>query len=90
MPWSETTKMQERMRFVLDAEGELFTMTELLRALRDQSDDWAQVGQAVPAGWGGGFGGPMSGAAALPSSDRCGGHGSPGRGSTPAPLQGRP
>jgi len=29
MPWSETTKMQERMRFVLDAEGELFTMTEL-------------------------------------------------------------
>jgi transposase len=29
MPWSETTKMRERMRFVLDAEGELFTMTEL-------------------------------------------------------------
>src|ERR1700693_80462 len=27
--WSETTKMRERMRFVLDAEGELFTMTEL-------------------------------------------------------------
>lgn len=29
MPWSETTKMRERMRFVLDAEGDLFTMTEL-------------------------------------------------------------
>jgi transposase-like protein len=29
MPWSETTKIRERMRFVLDAEGELFTMTEL-------------------------------------------------------------
>jgi putative transposase len=29
MPWSETTKMRERMRFVVDAEGELFTMTEL-------------------------------------------------------------
>ncbi len=29
MPWSETTKMRERMRFVLDAEEELFTMTEL-------------------------------------------------------------
>ena len=29
MPWSETTKMRERMRLVLDAEGELFTMTEL-------------------------------------------------------------
>ena len=29
MPWSETTKMRQRMRFVLDAEEELFTMTEL-------------------------------------------------------------
>ena len=29
MPWSETTKMRERMRFVLDAEEGLFTMTEL-------------------------------------------------------------
>ncbi len=29
MPWSETTKMRERMRFVLDAEESLFTMTEL-------------------------------------------------------------
>jgi transposase len=29
MPWSETTKMRERMKFVVDAEGELFTMTEL-------------------------------------------------------------
>ena len=29
MPWSETTKMRERMRFVLDAEEDLFTMTEL-------------------------------------------------------------
>jgi hypothetical protein len=29
MSWSETTKMRERMRFVVDAEGELFTMTEL-------------------------------------------------------------
>jgi len=29
MPWSETTKMQERMRFVVDAEEELFSMTEL-------------------------------------------------------------
>jgi hypothetical protein len=29
MPWSETTKMRERMRLVLDAEGDLFTMTEL-------------------------------------------------------------
>src|SRR5262249_34010360 len=29
MPWSETTKMQERMRFVLDAQEELFSMTEL-------------------------------------------------------------
>lgn len=29
MPWSETTKMRERMRFVLDAEEELFSMTEL-------------------------------------------------------------
>jgi transposase InsO family protein len=29
MPWSETTKMRERMRFVLDAEEEFFTMTEL-------------------------------------------------------------
>jgi hypothetical protein len=28
MPWSETTKMWEWMRLVLDAEGELFTMTE--------------------------------------------------------------
>ena len=28
MPWSEKTKMRERKRFVLDAEGELFTMTE--------------------------------------------------------------
>lgn len=31
MPWSETTKMRERMRFVLDAEEDLFTMTELCR-----------------------------------------------------------
>lgn len=29
MPWSETTKMRERMRFVLDGEEGLFTMTEL-------------------------------------------------------------
>ncbi len=29
MPWSETTKMRERMRFVLDAEKDMFTMTEL-------------------------------------------------------------
>jgi len=29
MPWSETTKMQERVRFVVDAEEELFSMTEL-------------------------------------------------------------
>jgi transposase InsO family protein len=29
MPWSETTKMRERMRFVVDAEGDLYTMTEL-------------------------------------------------------------
>jgi putative transposase len=29
MPWSETTKMQERMRFVLDAQEGLFSMTEL-------------------------------------------------------------
>lgn len=29
MAWSETTKMRERMRFVLDAEEDLFTMTEL-------------------------------------------------------------
>jgi transposase InsO family protein len=29
MPWSETTKMQERMRFVVDTEEELFSMTEL-------------------------------------------------------------
>ena len=29
MPWSETTKMRERMRFVLDAEEDPFTMTEL-------------------------------------------------------------
>ena len=29
MPWSETTKMRERMRFVLDAEEDLFSMTEL-------------------------------------------------------------
>jgi putative transposase len=29
MPWSETTKMRERMRFVVDVEGELFTMTQL-------------------------------------------------------------
>ena len=27
MPWSETTKMRERMRFVVDAEGDLYTMT---------------------------------------------------------------
>lgn len=31
MAWSETTKMRERMRFVLDVEEELFTMTELCR-----------------------------------------------------------
>jgi putative transposase len=29
MPWSETTKMRERMRFVVDAEEDLFSMTEL-------------------------------------------------------------
>jgi putative transposase len=29
MPWIETAKMRERMRLVLDAEGDLFTMTEL-------------------------------------------------------------
>jgi putative transposase len=29
MPWSETTKIREGMLFVVDAEGELFTMTEL-------------------------------------------------------------
>ena len=29
MPWSETTKMRERMRFVGDFERELFSMTEL-------------------------------------------------------------
>jgi transposase-like protein len=29
MPWSETTKMRKRMRFVVDAKGELFAMTEL-------------------------------------------------------------
>src|SRR5262249_47618034 len=29
MPWSETTKMRERRRFVLAAEEDLFTMTEL-------------------------------------------------------------
>ena len=29
MPWSETTKMRERMRFVLDVEEDLYTMTEL-------------------------------------------------------------
>jgi hypothetical protein len=34
MPWSETTKMRERMRFVLDAEEGLFTMTELADARR--------------------------------------------------------
>ena len=29
MAWSEATKMRERMRFVVDAEGDLYTMTEL-------------------------------------------------------------
>src|SRR6266508_4930206 len=29
MPWSETTTMLERMRFVVDAEEDLFSMTEL-------------------------------------------------------------
>ena len=29
MPWSEMAKMWQRMRFVLDAEGELFTVTAL-------------------------------------------------------------
>ena len=29
MPWRDTTKMLERMRFVVDAEKDLFTMTEL-------------------------------------------------------------
>ena len=29
MPWSETTKMRERVRFVGDLEGELFSMSEL-------------------------------------------------------------
>jgi hypothetical protein len=29
MPWSETTKMRERMRFVVDVEEDLFSMTEL-------------------------------------------------------------
>jgi putative transposase len=29
MPWSETTKMRERVRFIGDLEGELFSKTEL-------------------------------------------------------------
>ena len=29
MPWSETTKMRERVRFIVDLERELFSMTEL-------------------------------------------------------------
>jgi len=29
MPWSETTKMRERVRFIGDLEREFFSMTEL-------------------------------------------------------------
>ena len=34
MPWSETTKMRERVRFVGDLERELFSMTELCHRFR--------------------------------------------------------
>src|SRR6202162_83570 len=61
-----------------------------VRAIRDQPDDGAQVGQAVPGGWSGRSWGPEPGAGALPSSDRCGSGGSPGGGSTPTPPLGRP
>jgi len=50
----------------------------VVRALRDQPDDGAQVAAAVSSGWGEGLGRPMSGAAALPASDRFGGRGSSG------------
>jgi putative transposase len=29
MPWKETTEVKERMRFVIDFEGRLFSMAEL-------------------------------------------------------------
>src|SRR6202162_4958891 len=61
-----------------------------VRAIRDQPDDGAQVGQAVPGGWSGRSWGPEPGAGALPSSDRCGSGGSPGGGLTPTPQLGRP
>src|SRR6266508_345681 len=61
-----------------------------VRAIRDQPDDGAQVAQAVSGGWSRSFGGSMSGAAALPASDRSGDCGSPGSGATPAPLLGCP
>jgi putative transposase len=34
MPWSETTKMRERVRFVGDLEREIFSMTELCHRFR--------------------------------------------------------
>lgn len=34
MPWSETTKMRERVRFMGDLERELFSMTELCQRYR--------------------------------------------------------
>src|SRR6202162_6358095 len=42
--WSETTKMRERMRFVLDAEGELVTMKERKWVRRFREDGVGGLG----------------------------------------------
>jgi hypothetical protein len=58
MPWSETTKMRERVRFMGDLERELFSMTELCQRYRisrqtgykwvnryfEEGLDWIQCG----------------------------------------------
>lgn len=70
MPWNETTKMRERVRFIGDLERALFFHDRAVPALRDQPGDRAQVGQPVFRGGPERPEGSTSSARVLPQSGR--------------------
>src|SRR5262245_60285772 len=47
MPWTETAPMNERMRFVIDAERGLYSMRELCQRYGVSRKDWLQVARPV-------------------------------------------
>jgi hypothetical protein len=69
IPWSETDRMEQRARFVLDALKGHFTMTELCYPVRGEPEDRVQVDRAIPRRRGDGVFGPGAVAPQSPEQD---------------------